>query len=140
MDQIQNDTELQDEVMNSTHHAIALSAADNGVYHDEFVVKYKYTFDDMFIEQDLCSRYILHLTALKYVIQNEDDEITSVIKDHWNASKSLISLNKFNAALIYRFEFEISLIFSMATLKQTNRCAHVATDCKPVARSKYKSI
>lgn len=108
-----NDDELQSSMRSLTHNAIALSAADNGVYRDEFWLEFQNASGVLSVGHDLCASYSLYLTALKYVIQSEDDEINSVI--HVNLSNLYhnettidamtveISLNKFSLLLCLRW-------------------------------------
>ena len=100
--QIRNNETLQNITVNTTHHAIAQSAADNGIYRGDFWMNFFNVSGTVSIEYNMCSWYQLQLTALKYVIQNEDDEINYVISNHLNTSKTVaISVNKLGHAMMF---------------------------------------
>ena len=67
-------------MVNLTHRAIELSARDNGVYGNDFELGFVNASWST-VQYTLSTDYILYLTALKYVIQNEDDDINQVIKN-----------------------------------------------------------
>ena len=103
---------LQIRMTEVTHGAIAQSATNVGVHADEFDLGFANVSDTMSVGQSLCSAWILHLTALKYVIQNEDAEITAVIQNQLNTTNSVtISLNKFGI-YIYGSPFILHLAFT----------------------------
>ena len=85
--QIRKSEALQNMTTNMTRYAIAQSAADNGVSRDKFWMTFSNVSGAVCLEYTMCSWYILQLTALKYVIQNEDDEINSAIMRNLNITK-----------------------------------------------------
>lgn len=94
--QITNNETLQNILMNMTHNAIASSSADNGVPRNEIWMRFSNASGALCIECNMCTWSVLHLTALKYVIQNEDDEINSAMQQNFNTSTTVaVSLNKF---------------------------------------------
>lgn len=93
--QIINHKTLQNTFVTVTHDAIALSSTDNGVYDHEFWMNFSNASGALSIEYKMCTAMRLYLTALKYVIQNEDDEINAEIKNGLSTSNAvIISLNK----------------------------------------------
>ena len=67
---------LQQIVVNVTHHAIAQSASNYGISRSEFRVDFYDVSGSMTIEQDLCAFTGPTMNILQSVIVNEGDEVT----------------------------------------------------------------
>lgn len=99
--EMRNNRKMQNMMETMTHDAVALSAADNGVYRYDFWMNFSNVSGSLSIEHNMCSWYMLHLTALKYIIQNEDEEINAAMMEHLNTSKTVtISINKLSHRMV----------------------------------------
>ena len=137
---MKEDASLQKTVEILTHRAIALSAGDNGVYSDDFDVSFANSSGSLTIEKNLSLDYSLYLTALKYVIQNEDEELSSVIKD------SLVDLYPNNTAITVSIslnKFRFFLHFHLFTVNPLFLESNTSLTCTPwhacILQTDYRS-
>ena len=113
---------------NVTHSAVAQSAADNGLYPDDFWLNFSNVSGALSIEHSMCTWYRLHLTALKYIIQNEDAEINSAIEHNLDTPNPVtISLNKLRHFIGMVFMVYL-WIYIVSLHHQADRCADVGAD------------